>query len=331
MGTQLSGSISELQEGEAALELLAAQRQLSTESKRIRGLRVLLLAVVGGTGLATVAAPELRGLATAAAGIAVLLGLIAHRIEGQRRRLAARVREEFDTLVLGLPWNRFLGRRADFEDVAAAARRYGVGRSELHGWYEAPVHVQGELAVLLCQRASLRWDSELRRRYAIGIGVALVVGAVVFIWIGAATGALLADAVWMVAPLTPILVHAADTAQAHWSHAESQRHLQDEVQELWETALSRGSGPRQATLRQVQDRLFSLRSEAPPVPDWFYEVHRSGQELEMRAASSRLADEARDRIRGREDGVRGASTQESLPTIRSAAADKSDPKEAATE
>src|SRR5690606_5390279 len=101
--------------------------------------------------------PELKPY-LALSGLIILLleTALFDRIQRDRLKLGAKLQEQFDTEVFGLPWNRFVtGAQVEYEDVRSlSAKPLSKAReAHFHAWYEPcvgrlPLH----LARLVCQR-----------------------------------------------------------------------------------------------------------------------------------------------------------------------------------
>jgi hypothetical protein len=277
-----------------SLQLLAAQRQLYTEAKRWRRLRAWSVAAVAIVGVAaTLFAPELLRFVGAVGAALALVQWLAGIVEKQRSKSAANVQEQFDTIVLGLPWNPVLAAKGDAEDVIAAAARHQGDRATLANWYSIPAGVPHPLDVLLCQRTNLRWDAALRRAYANTIVIGLVALICTVLIIVAIRGLTLFETFLALLPSVGAVLLGAEAVRAHRQHSTAQLELKRKVEVLWERARTRPRAVRISDLRSLQDGIYQLRVVAPPVPDGYYWRKRDQFEREMHLAAQRMCDEAR--------------------------------------
>jgi len=173
----MTGTIAQRQNGLHALDLLAPQRALYTEVKRLRRLRTGLLATGAAASMVlALVLTDARAPVGLVTGLGLLLlGLIAGGREQQRRQSAAAVQEELDTYVLALPWNTLLADRPPTDLVAcrAARHRREHGDSDLTNWYPPVDETDHGAAVLLCQRVNVSWSAPLHRAWAGVLGAAL--------------------------------------------------------------------------------------------------------------------------------------------------------------
>jgi hypothetical protein len=291
--TAAEATITERQNSDWSLQLLAAQRQLYSDAKRWRGLRAgsaACMAVVGV--IATAIAPELLKAIGPAGTVLAIAQALAIAAEKRCTRVAATIQEQFDTSVYPLPWNAMLGSRIDAEEVTAAAVRHQGKRDDLLDWYSLPAGVPSPLDILLCQRTNLRWDMALRNAYAGTVAWALVSLFTLIMISGIARGLSLVDFLLALLPSASAFLLGVDTIRSHREHAATQLALKSQIEAVWGRALADGQAVDTAELRAIQDSIFRLRAGAPPVPDRFYWRKRGELEHGMRMAAQRLWEEA---------------------------------------
>ena len=137
--TATTDSIAARQNGPWSIQLLAAQRQLYSESKRWRRLRAWSVTAMALIGVgATLFAPDLLKILGPVGAVFGVAQWLASVVEKQRTKTAADVQEQFDTSVYPLDWNPVLGAKADAEEVIGAASRFKGDRAKLLNWYSIP-------------------------------------------------------------------------------------------------------------------------------------------------------------------------------------------------
>lgn len=301
-------AISTKQNDHASLRLLAAQRQLYGSAKAWSVWQALLVLTVPAAVLIVSAnIPDVRPWG-ALAGICVALTDLLF-IEPAIRRLrgrAACVQEWFDTEVLSIPWNRWLiGERPDLEDIQGAerqlaSRKGGLAAQKLEDWYPTAVaEVPLSFARIICQRANTRWDSDLRRRYANGISISVLLVVVAIVAVGLAMNMSLEDVLLVVlTPALPALMWAARERVRHMHAADSGEKLKSLGTELWDSAI-RGECPDDQCAiqsRQFQDALYQHRKTSPFVFDWIYWLGRGRAEKRMQASAEEMVRQAKARV-----------------------------------
>jgi hypothetical protein len=168
-------SVTENQNSPENLRLLAAQRHLYTQAKRLH-----LWCVAGTVGLAAIAPliflvwPGSKKVLAILGGIwTVTSRLVLEGIEAKKIKQAAAIQEQFDVGLFGLSWNRTLvGNKVKPELIHSAARDFHGNQEKLKNWYADPGNIPRPLSILLCQRTNLVWDWRLRRHCAWGISLA---------------------------------------------------------------------------------------------------------------------------------------------------------------
>ena len=160
------------------LRLLAAQQQLYIEAKYIGKLRFLgsLALAIAGTWLIANYSEARIGVQLCSALLTIIV-IISKQIQKDKIVNAAKIQEEFDTGLFGLPWNHILvGSKVSKESMLDAFRRFKGDKDKLIDWYPEVSQAQSPMDILLCQRTNLNWDWRLRKKYVwvLGLITALV-------------------------------------------------------------------------------------------------------------------------------------------------------------
>lgn len=238
-------------------------------------------------------------LALAALVLLMLDTAIIERLQKDRVKRGAKLQEEFDTTVFGLPWNRFVaGTIVDHEDVRAASTKLLSPKreSELATWYEPCVEeVPLQFGRLVCQRTNISYDGRLRKKY----GNALLYGAIV-LGIGLLLMGLSFDLnmsellLNVVVPFTPILNWTLREFRKQVDTANALTTLKIEFEKIWDRAIAGAApGDLDESSRQLQDAIYQHRASSPLVFDWVYDRFRTGNEDEARHAAQRLVQQAK--------------------------------------
>ncbi|WP_374453574.1 S-4TM family putative pore-forming effector [Phenylobacterium sp.] len=296
MTTGATNEIGRLQNEEPQLRVCMATRQAFDDAM---ALMVWQLAI---TVLAPVAAAMVVAFWPAARPAAAFVGLAALALDvlflDRRQKVvlkaAAKLAEEFDHRVLGLPWNAFVAEaHPDPEDVRAFSVRYqqraGKGLERVRDWYplaasRAPLH----LARIICQRANLRYDAQLRRNYTRIIQA----GAVVLIGLLVVTALIqnpsLETFLLGFMPAAPVINWACREYYRQRDAADGVERLVKQATDLWNEALAGACDADRCELRcrEFQDAIFAHRSRAPMILPFLYDIRRLQLEDEMNAAAT---------------------------------------------
>lgn len=246
------------------------------------------LRTFGTVGLAlaapvvTILAPGSSAILGALAGGWVLVArtFLARR-EGDERRRAAVIQEQFDVELFGLPWNEGVtGKQVAPDDVADAARRVDAAGLD---WYPDADRLPWPVDVVLCQRGSAVWGRRTHAAYATVLAVAAASWFAAGVTLAAIRAmSLSAYLVGLFLPSQPAFLDAADLWQSHRRRAAAKLAIEACADELVDKHAA-GAVVTVDDCRALQDKTFLLRAEGPPVPGWFYRLRRGRDQHAMDA------------------------------------------------
>lgn len=278
------------------IQRLAAQRYLYSRAKRLLTIQVLLAGTTPLAGSIAVA------LCTGAQSWAVLTGILATLLDRlyldpsqcRFRELAATIQEDFDCIVLSLPWNNVLaGRHLAAEDIYEAAEKdKQVPEAPLKNWYPTiidslPLHH----ARLICQRTNCWWGSKLRRQYRKYIVIVLTLIILFVVTLGLWTGMNLHKFVLAIlAPLLPALLWGICEAKRQKQAATALDSLKDCADCLWQEVVQGKLVEPEATTRsrELQNAILLHRKTNPFVLDWVYRYLRRNYEDQMKVGAEQM-------------------------------------------
>ena len=220
------------------------------------------------------------------------------RIQKDRLKRGAKLQEQFDTDVFGLPWNRFVtGGQVEHEDVRRLSAKPLSEKREAHfqAWYEVclgrlPLH----LARLVGQRTNISYDARLRRRYGGWLLTLTLLFGVALLYAGLYKGLSFPDLIMTLAvPFMPVLTWALRERMQQANAATSLATLNGEWERVWAKAIGGAdSTVLTAESRSLQDALYQHRERSPLVFDWIYSIFRSANEDEAHHAAEDLVRKA---------------------------------------
>jgi len=287
--------INELQNTKSSLELLASQRCLYSQVKRIlfyRGLLALGIAI----------AFPIISAAHPASGFYLALGAFTYLIadlvilqngESRKKILAAKIQEKFDTEVLSIRWNPIVSEeKPDFEDVAKHG--YKIFEREvdkLRNWYPPNVSsLPEELAKTICQRANVWWDSKLRRKYSRLLIILMAIITISLIII--VKDKTVAEAFVIVTPFTPLLKMAFEQFSSHRKSADRLDKLKNHLNTAIDTMTTKPSNVvQESTTRSIQDEIYRHRSSSTPIPSIFYWFFKKQYEDGMNFSANKFIED----------------------------------------
>jgi hypothetical protein len=259
---------------------------------------VLTVLVPVAAAVTTLFLPDLRPHFAALALVTLLLDTVV--FDRQYKALlkrAAKIAEQFDCLVLDLPWNGFVaGERAETEDIRAAERAWSHRRddSKLRDWYPlAAGAMPMALARIVCQRTNLRYDSQLRRSYGSVILAVVALVLLGLLLVGLAQDLNLTAWILTLTPATPLLSWAGREYFRQRDTAEQLEELMKKARGLWQRALEgeNNDATCRDVSRELQNAIYLRRATSPLVVPFLYDIKRLGLEDEMNDAASNFLGE----------------------------------------
>jgi uncharacterized membrane protein len=226
--------------------------------------------------------------------------------ENAFRQRAAAIQEQFDCDVLELPWNAIAVEAPPAPKPVAGALEPSTIEPDSQPNQQNPYSAEMDAVSLvagrlICQRANLYSDSELRRPYAVMLSmVALAVPVVLIVW-ALASGRDVAALLIVFAAGLPFVLWAGQEARSQNDAADRVQRLRKSADDIWKTLI--GEVLRQPTWeridedryldasRTLQDQIYLHRVESPKVPDWFYKQSRARTERQTSGLVRELVEE----------------------------------------
>lgn len=289
-----------LQASDENRDLLRARHRNYRAAKVTQGLLVLvwILLPVIGVWIGPKVPELMPHLALTSLILLVMETALFDRIQKDRLKRGAKLQEQFDTDVFGLPWNRFVtGTPVEHEDVRRLSAKPLSAKREAHfqAWYEEcvgrlPLH----LARLIGQRTNISYDMRLRRRYGGWLLTLTLLFGVALLYAGLHKGLKFPDLIMtLVVPFLPVLTWALRERMQQANAAISLANLNGEWEKIWTKALG-GTDAMvlKAESRSLQDAIYQHRERSPLVFDWVYYLFRSANEDEAHHAAKDFVREA---------------------------------------
>lgn len=281
--------IIEHQNDQTILDKLSAQRNLYDEAKRLRGLRFSLgVVLVVCLSVARFLLPDNETLELALVIVSVVALVAEPLLEsfiGKKRTLAAQIQQRLDNALYGFDWDDCVCGKEPSDEIICD-NKDEVPADNLKNWYEVSIgDVEDEnVAILLCQRENILYDSGLRNRYVtLSACIAAVLGAGVLVLSFVKGWDLMHFLVFGVIPAIPIAEWFITIFQDNSVDKEHLGNLEDLVREETAKALDRDRIAKR-TLQKIQNLLFLHRKSGYLIPGWFYCLNRN--KSEKRAAYS---------------------------------------------
>lgn len=243
-------------------------------------------------------------------GIAILLAdeFFFEKAVKRNQQLGARVQELFDTRLFELPWNEVrAGSKPDPEMVAGLTsefmKKFAQNKkrlSRLQDWYPKTAgNLPIEYGRLICQRASMWWDADLRRRFCafhIVLICALLAGGFAY---GLVLALSLSEFILAVAaPIMPAVVKIWRGYSKHEESAAASERTRQTLHATWDQAMVANLEPNvlNAHARHIQDALLDRRNNSSRIPNWFYLFNRNAFEQQMNFGAQEMVTQALSKL-----------------------------------
>lgn len=284
-------NIPQEQNNQNRLELLAAQRQLYSDAKRLQMIGIIVsIPTVIMWSVVVAIFPMCAVYAAFWSIMATLIDiLLLSKLQKSFQEKAAKIQQMFDCDVLQFDWaNLSCGNRVEQETIIDAYNRYKLKNPDikkLQNWY--PVIVE-QLPIyqarIVCQRANVWWDAKLRRRYSKWIIFILLALTVIVLTIGLVGGLTLEKFVLAVlAPLTPAFFFGLRQYNEHNEAAAKLDKLRENAEALVQQLISRRYTPLDIERESysLQAQIYDNRRLSPLILDWLYSRLRNKDEEMM--------------------------------------------------
>ncbi len=241
------------------------------------------------------------------AGLSVVVTAIVLWIElsiKRNQKLGATIQELFDTELFRLRWNQIrVGEKPPEERIIRLHRKFYKNNSQnaeriqrLRDWYPPSAgKLPIELGRLVCQRASMAWDTDLRKLYCSVHTIAILCIVVLGIIWGLYQQLSFSDFLKLIAaPLLPVMLKLTRDLRKQKDSAAASERARQALTGTWEQAMEEKLSVEvlETDSRNLQDELFDRRSNASHIPSWFYLLKRDDFEAGMIGSAEKMVDEA---------------------------------------
>ena len=293
--------IPERQNSERSLKHIAAWSYLYGHAKVMAGWQ-FFLSVPCALAMSLIALrwPEAKVVTTP---FSLLFGwidvLCLDRIQNSRKKIAAKMQEQFDCELFGLPWNEIrCSTVPETEVLNEAAEKFHRKRKKPNhrDWYPPEVgRLPTPLARLICQRAAVWWDMSQRRKYAGWLVASVAVLVVGVIAVSFTADQRVRDMVLSVyVPIAPAVVWAVREFIRQRDAVAVLEKLKVQIERLFADAITGkyNSSELGQLSRDIQDMIFDGRSRNPLFFNFIYRRLRPSHELRMNEKAKEMVEEA---------------------------------------
>jgi len=262
------------------IELLKAQRIAYSQCKKFQIFDVVSVIIAILFPLLTLKFPNYQNAINAFGVLWTASYLLTEVYRKNKTTQGAIIQEQFDTELFNLKWNEVLCKdKANIDTIENLASNYS--KNDLQNWYSIKIDnsLPKEISILLCQRINFSWEISQRQKFVTFLSVIALLYYGIYIVLGFKNNVGFFDLLVMLSPSISFLIYSVLNVISLRSHVKSKNETLKFIdKELDNYKQSRNSLPTSETLRQIQDVIFTERTVAEKVPDWFYRLNKSKNE-----------------------------------------------------
>lgn len=290
-------SILERQNKPEFIRIIKAQRVAYADAKNYQlGFELVALLVAMALPIVYIFWPEYKTFAGCTGAILSLIALIIDRIQKQITKDAASMQEQFDRELFELDWDQYNGaKKVDPEKVISYSKRYP--KEDVLNWYSENItsNIPHRMAVVLCQKANLQWDKELRKKYRL---LVIILGVLYAILMTVAIALQFSKTYEFLGQIFLMLVGSVAFIKYCYTVTidksdiiKEKEELAGKLNKLLEEYKKSKTQPSKEDLSRIQTTIFNSRRKSVKVPEWFYNLRKKKQEKEMNETTKILRNE----------------------------------------
>lgn len=276
----MSNGIAVRQNEEKAIAMLAAQRQLYNDAKKLGTISIVLSVWLPfAMALILLFLPEestCKNVSYILAIVSMLFSFVVDKHINDKKKLAAFIQQKFDVYVYNMPWDeRIFGKQKNVnQDIVTYSKQIienSDKKERLYNWYTPTVDNRDLLtSILLCQRENLSWDVGLRKRYRLSSIIMIVFLCLLVIVMGLWQNESIAMLLWRFAFIVPMLEWLFDTVKTLNKDMERLKEL-DEI-------INNDVSKTMDELQDIQKMIFEHRKECYAIPNVIYQIFKDNDE-----------------------------------------------------
>lgn len=276
----MSNGIAVRQNEEKTIAMLAAQRQLYNDAKKLGTISIVLSVWLPfAMALILLFLPEesiCKNVSYILAIVSMLFSFVVDKHINDKKKLAAFIQQKFDVYVYNMPWDeRIFGKQKNVnQDIVNYSKQIienSDKKERLYNWYTPTVDNRDLLtSILLCQRENLSWDVGLRKRYRLSSIIMIVFLCSLVIVMGLWQNESIAMLLWRFAFIVPMLEWLFDTVKTLNKDMERLKEL-DEI-------INNDVSKTMDELQDIQKMIFEHRKECYAIPNVIYQIFKDNDE-----------------------------------------------------
>lgn len=268
------------QNEDKSIAMLAAQRQLYSDAKKLNMLNIALAVWMPfSLSLLILLFPENKVLQIASyilSIVSMVFAFVVDKLIDSKKKLAAFIQQKFDVYVYAMPWNdRIFGKDKNVNrEIAMNSKRIldkPQEKNRLYDWYTPVVDDRSlEDGILLCQRENFGWDIGLRKRFRFISVVLIIVLTILVFGMGLLKNESVAELLCRLAFVAPMAGWLFNTVKQLNKDIEALKELDEDINDNTKKTMD--------DLQDIQKVIFEHRKECYAIPDCVYELFKDNDE-----------------------------------------------------
>lgn len=276
----MSNGIAIRQNEEKSIYMLAAQRQLYSDAKRLEFiLKFISVWLPFLLSIIIIFFPNNNVCKNCSYILSltclIFSNFIENHIEG-RKQMGAFIQQKFDIYVYSMSWNdRIFGQNKNVNNEIATYShkiiKNSLEKEKLYNWYSPDVDQKNLIdGILSCQRVNLCWDVRLRKRFKYFIEFLIVSLIVIVICIGLWNNETILDLLFRTTFVIPMLNWLLNTVKFLNKDMDTLNEL--------DNIINNNKIKTMDDLQDIQKIIFEHRKRCYTIPNYIYKLFKENDE-----------------------------------------------------
>lgn len=263
-----------------SIAMLAAQRQLYRDAKKLNtlsvalsvwipfALAVILLFIPGNT--------EWKCASYILSIVSMVFYFIVDKYIEEKKQLAAFIQQKFDLYVYEMPWDkRIFGKDKNIDHEVATYSKIILNnpqeKKKLKDWYTPVVDEKNIIdGILACQRENFWWDVGLRKRFRFASVTLIIILFVLIFAMGLWKNERITELLCRLVFIVPMLKWLLDTVNKLNKDISTLQELDDDINNNEKKTIE--------DLQDIQKVIFQHRKGCYAIPECVYNIFKDNDE-----------------------------------------------------
>ena len=219
----MDNGIAMRQNEDSSIAMLAAQRQLYSDAKKINIFSIALSVWIPFIlSVILLFIPEntmWKNTSYVLSIISMIFSFVINKVIDDKKQLAAFIQQKFDIYVYTMPWNNrvFKNNKNVAHEIATYSKKIlnnPKKKQQLYDWYTPVVNEKNLIdGILVCQRENFWWDVGLRKRFKFASIMLIIILCCIIFIMGLYRNETIIELLYRLAFITPMLQWLLDMLQ----------------------------------------------------------------------------------------------------------------------